>query len=173
MEEYLKLLLEQVRCKKAHSMIREELKNHMEDQIEANRAAGMSQEEAEQAAVADMGSPVEAGVELDRIHRPKPAWGMIGLMAVITIASIIIHSAMGTRGFTGHAVLGFVLMIAVYFLDYTFLAGFAKPMAVLFLLLCCFGLSNGTYINGMVYSVRLGSLRISLFSLMLLYVPIN
>lgn len=35
MDEYLKILLEQIRCKKARPYIRQELQNHMEDQIEA------------------------------------------------------------------------------------------------------------------------------------------
>ena len=44
MDEYLKILLEQIRCKKARPYIRQELQNHMEDQIEANIHAGMSYE---------------------------------------------------------------------------------------------------------------------------------
>lgn len=69
MDEYLKILLEQIRCKKARPYIRQELQNHMEDQIEANIHAGMSYESAEKEAVKDMGDPVEAGISLDRIHR--------------------------------------------------------------------------------------------------------
>jgi len=72
-EEYFKQLLEQVRCKKAHYAIREELQSHIEDQMEDNMAHGMSKEEAEKAAVEDMGSPVEVGISLDRIHRPQVA----------------------------------------------------------------------------------------------------
>ena len=41
MEEYLKILLEQIRCKKARPYIRQELQDHMEDQIEENIQAGM------------------------------------------------------------------------------------------------------------------------------------
>ncbi|WP_242834416.1 permease prefix domain 1-containing protein [Butyrivibrio sp. FC2001] len=41
MEEYIKKLLEQVRFKKAHRGIAEEIIAHIEDQIEDNMAAGM------------------------------------------------------------------------------------------------------------------------------------
>ena len=51
MEEYLKTLLEQIRCKKARSLIEEELRGHLEEQIEENRMSGMEPEEAEKAAV--------------------------------------------------------------------------------------------------------------------------
>lgn len=59
MEEYIKTLLEQVRCKKAHSMIEEEIRGHIEEQTEANIASGMTEEEAIKEAVKDMGSPVD------------------------------------------------------------------------------------------------------------------
>ena len=47
MEEYLNNLLDQIRCKKAHAAIREELESHISDQIEDNMKAGMTREEAE------------------------------------------------------------------------------------------------------------------------------
>ena len=36
MDEYLKTLLEQIRCKKARPYVKKELQDHIEDQIEAN-----------------------------------------------------------------------------------------------------------------------------------------
>ena len=51
MEEYIQVLLEQIRCKKAQPYIREEVCGHLEEQIEDNIAAGMSRVDAEKAAV--------------------------------------------------------------------------------------------------------------------------
>ena len=65
MNEYIKVLLEQIRCKKAWGMIEEEMRNHILDQAEANRSQGMGEKEALEEAVRDMGDPVEAGVALD------------------------------------------------------------------------------------------------------------
>ena len=42
MEEYIKKLLEQVRFEKAHKSIADELRAHIEDQIEANVATTSS-----------------------------------------------------------------------------------------------------------------------------------
>ena len=47
MDEYLKTLLEQIRCKKARPYVKKELQDHIEDQIEANMQAGMDREQAE------------------------------------------------------------------------------------------------------------------------------
>ncbi len=47
MEQYLEKLLSQIRCKKARPYIAEEIRGHMESQIEDNMAHGMTYEEAE------------------------------------------------------------------------------------------------------------------------------
>ena len=62
MDEYLKTLLEQIRCKKARPYVKQEFQDHIEDQIEANMHAGMDREQAEREAVRDMGDPVETGI---------------------------------------------------------------------------------------------------------------
>lgn len=46
MDEYLKLLLEQIRCTKARPYIKQELQDHMEDQIAENMKAGMDLSDA-------------------------------------------------------------------------------------------------------------------------------
>ena len=104
MDEYLKTLLEQIRCKKARPYIRQELQNHMEDQIEENLHAGMDYESAEKEAVKDMGDPVEAGISLDRIHKPQIAWKLLFLIALLSVAGIVTHTmiAMNINGASSH-----------------------------------------------------------------------
>lgn len=103
----------------------------------------MSAEEAEREAVADMGDPVETGIALDKVHRPQVAWQMIAIMAVMTVASFLVHRQLGNLGTCRHLAIGFVLMIGVYFLDYTRIAWMAKPFAVLFFLFCAFEMVFG------------------------------
>ena len=145
MEEYIQVLLEQIRCKKAQPYIREEICGHLEEQIEDNMAVGMSRVDAEKAAVEDMGSPVEVGIALDRIHRPKMNWVLISLMAVIALAGIILHELMwrqmgllasGSREFVKHTIIGFAMMLVVYRIDYSVIARFSKVIAVVIILAC-------------------------------------
>ena len=145
MEEYIQVLLEQIRCKKAQPYIREEICGHLEEQIEDNMAVGMSRVDAEKAAVEDMGSPVEVGIALDRIHRPKMNWVLISLMAVIALAGIILHELMwrqmgllasGSREFVKHTIIGFALMLVVYRIDYSVIARFSKVIAIVMILAC-------------------------------------
>lgn len=54
----------------------------------------MSQTEAEEAAVREMGDPVEVGLEMDRIYRPTMAWGMIALIVGLSFAGYLLRSVM-------------------------------------------------------------------------------
>ena len=147
MEEYIKLLLEQIRCKKAHPYIKEEIEGHIEEQIAENIRFGMSKEEAEKAAVEDMGSPVEVGISLDRIHKPQIAWGLILLMAVISIAGIILQIVIETQtgvheinsmNYAINVIKGFIIMLIVYRMDYSVIARYSKIIAIFLFGMCVF-----------------------------------
>lgn len=172
MEEYLKNLLDQIRCKKAHAAIREELENHISDQIEDNMEAGMTREEAEKAAVCDMGDPVTTGISLDQIHRPKMARQMIVLMAVIMFAGVLIHWMMGAPVACMQTISGFCLMLFIYHLDYTRIAAIAKVIAAGIILVGIYALFFGVRFGGNILVASLLWLRISMFSFLMLYVPV-
>ena len=55
MEEYLEKLLAQIRCKKARPYIAEEIRGHIESQIEDNIVSGMTDQEAEKMCIRDRG----------------------------------------------------------------------------------------------------------------------
>lgn len=180
MEEYMRILMEQIRCQKAHPYIKEEIQGHIEAQIEDNMAAGMSREKAEKAAVQDMGSPVEAGIALDRIHRPKINWRLIGLMALIGVAGIVLHELMWiqqgllageSRDFLRYTLIGFALMLIVYRIDYSVIARFAKIIAAVMIGVCVVALFQGDVIGG-TCQMRIFGWNVSLFFPMLLYVPL-
>lgn len=85
MEEYLEKLLAQIRCKKARPYIAEEIRGHIESQIEDNIVSGMTDQEAEKNAVADMGNPVEVGISLDKIHKPQIAWRLLVIVGMLSL----------------------------------------------------------------------------------------
>ena len=121
-EEYLTILTDQIWCRMAREDVRKELLCHIEDQKAAFLSEGMEQAEAEEAAVREMGDPVETGNELDRIHRPKMAWGMIALIAVLSIVGYLAQyllqekwiAAGGTGMVMTYMMLGLLLSIYRY-----------------------------------------------------------
>lgn len=129
METYLEKLLSQIRCKKARPYIAEEIRDHIECQIADNLSDGMSYEEAEKNAVTDMGDPVEVGISLDRIHKPKIAWKLLVIVGILSLLGILIQQSIlrqpgfqeletwrqevyryTTEGFVSCIVIGFLLM---------------------------------------------------------------
>ncbi|MBP3458653.1 MAG: FtsW/RodA/SpoVE family cell cycle protein [Lachnospiraceae bacterium] len=140
MREYLDILSSQIRCKKARPMIVEEIENHIEDQAEAYKAEGMEEEKALEKAVLEMGDPVEAGVALDRVHRPKMQWELVILTVLLSLIGLLVQitifkgSCIGSEGnaieirnsYIQNAVINmlvsFLIMAVMCAIDYTFLA---------------------------------------------------
>ena len=156
MEEYIRKLLEQIRFQKAHKAIGDEIRSHIEDQIEYNISDGMDKDTAEKKAVEDMGDPVEAGISLDRVHRPQIAWGVVVVAILVGIIGAAIRifvikdiAGEGDRVLvdaTGRyligsgnfyvkyfkdVVIGIALMLLLYFIDYTTVAKHSEVLAVL------------------------------------------
>ena len=138
MEEYIRILLEQIRCKKSHKYIESEIRSHIEDQIEENMSRGMDPETAERMAVNSMGDPVMTGTELDMIHRPQMNIKLIVMIAAISIIGVLIHSLMlhdsflqpETEMISGHylrdVIIGLCVMTGICFVDYSVIARFSK-----------------------------------------------
>lgn len=156
-DEYINTLTEQIRCKKARHAVAEEIWAHIEDQKQEYLCEGADEAEAEEMAVKEMGDPIEAGVALDTIHRPKMAWGMIALMSVLSILGLVlqylVHLDLSKLqdnvnypgspvryiidGITPNTVivviLGLAAMILVCYLDYSRIGLRSKEITVFFI----------------------------------------
>ena len=193
MEKYLEKLLSQIRCKKARPYIAEEIRSHIESQIEDNISGGMAYEEAEKNAVADMGDPVEVGISLDKIHKPQIAWKLLIIVGILSLSGILIQQSilhqssysdlepfmqemhrLTWEGFVSSVIIGFIIMCGIYFLDYTVLAKYAKMIGLFIIAMGILLLTGffGTDINGVRYSVGFGMFRVSATAWMMFYVPI-
>lgn len=193
MEKYLEKLLSQIRCKKARPYIAEEIRDHIECQIADNLSEGMTYEEAEKNAVADMGDPVEVGISLDRIHKPKIAWKLLVIVGILSLLGILIQQSIlrqpgyqeletwrqevyryTTEGFVSCIVIGFLLMCVIYFLDYTVIAKYSRFIGGAILILGGLRVAGfgGLDVNGIGNWIGFGRLRVAVTSLMMFYVPI-
>lgn len=131
--EYLESLTEQIRNKYAKELVRTEICAHIEDQKEAYLLEGKEEEEAENMAVREMGNPVDTGMQLDKIHRPKTDIWMLGTMAALSLIGIIMQSIIcsnsGNTIISNHYpvrtilfnLIGLCVMLFVYFADYRIL----------------------------------------------------
>ncbi len=179
-KKYIEAVTEQIRCKRALPLVTKELEDHIEDQKRDYIEAGMNAAEAEEAAVLEMGDPVEVGVEMDRIHRPKMAWKMIGLIVVLNLVGIVLMYCIRTNvmadagnhpedvewiasGIGGNidylksivwTILGLACMIGICYVDYSRIGKHAKLITggwIVVMGMCVF--MGATYINGAAYGI--------------------
>lgn len=134
LEGYLKTACQQIRWKKAHGVISEELENHIIDQKNAFVSKGFTEENAMDKAIEEMGDPILVGSELDRTHKPKPEWSIIFLTGALLIIgslirefviydNIVLKITVENLALT---LIGIVAMILAYFLDYTIIGKHPK-----------------------------------------------
>ena len=154
---YLETVCSQIRCKKIHSEICEEIENHIDDQKEAFKAQGIEEETAIIKAIEQMGDPVIVGTELDRTHRPKPEWSIIALTFLLLFAGnfIRLFTSPYLESFYRQlifTVVGTGLMVLCYYLDFTFIGKYSKSIFLLLVMLTILIIVisrpiNGRYVN--------------------------
>ena len=93
MREYIEAAASQIRARRARDMVARELEAHIEDQAACYTEQGMSQAEAEKEAVRQMGDPVEVGISMDRIHRPRTDWKMICMLVLVCVLGLSLQIA--------------------------------------------------------------------------------
>ena len=141
MNDYLNTVGEQIRWKRARPVLLRELEQHVTDQRDDFLAEGADGESAERMAVEEMGDPVTVGTELDRLHRPKPQWGLLaatlalallgGFLRVWLTASAAEYYENIDPILTAQAIaLGSLCLLGGYFLDYTWLVRNASSVYI-------------------------------------------
>ena len=125
---YLEAVTEQIRWKRARAAAVRELETHLEDQRDEFLAEGRPPEEAERLAVEEMGDPVAVGADLDRLHRPRPQWGLFAVTLALLLVGGWLRYSLTRAGAFWHddldplrcalsAVLGAAVLTGAYFLD--------------------------------------------------------
>lgn len=152
-EEYIERLKEQIRNPKAREMVAEEIKNHIADQADEYENQGMEREKAVSEAVRQMGDPVSAGVDMDRIHRPRMNWPLFCTVAAFSILGLILQyvcfygleeelvqysvNGLSKGNFYWQCIytlIGLGVMTGVCFLDYSRIGNRSKVLGIFFLL---------------------------------------
>lgn len=112
-EEYLDAVCGEIRWKAARKQVRDEIKSHIEQRTDEYMTSGDTQEAAEEKAVANMGDAKKTGRELDRLHRPRCDWMLIGaLIALLILGTIQSVTAIDPFPYPGGWITGLAAAIA-------------------------------------------------------------
>ncbi|WP_425804804.1 FtsW/RodA/SpoVE family cell cycle protein [Desulfitobacterium sp. Sab5] len=150
--EYLEIVRQQIRWKRAQSFVLDEISDHITDQKNAFMDDGLNEEEATDKAILEMGDPVIVGEQLDRAHRPRPDWLLISMAAAMLLFGLAVQTWIGPNHLNNGAEMfqkqiiwagiGIIVMFVGYFLDFTIIGKYPK---VIFFGLCTITLASYLY----------------------------
>ncbi|APM40690.1 FtsW/RodA/SpoVE family cell cycle protein [Clostridium kluyveri] len=159
-DKFIQKVCEQIGFKAARKGIEQELKAHIDDNIEQFIAQGLDEKTAIIKATECMGDPIEIGEALNRIHRPQTEWGVISLVILLSIFGI------GTMFFIGdlpagsssifgkkqivYAILGMGFLVGIYLFDYMKLCKYGRKIFLSGIILTITTVLFGTNENGIL-----------------------
>lgn len=129
-KEFLNNVCKEIKYKPARKPIFEELGSHIDEIKYENICQGLSENQAEEIAVEQMGDSKQIGKRLNKIHRPKLDWKLLTLILILVGFRIILYSIhylnyQGTdfiewdlKRDIKYTCFGIIFAIVIYFFDY-------------------------------------------------------
>ena len=125
LDTYLHRVTSSIKSKEARTLVTKELTQHIKQAQQAWLRKGLTEEDALQKSIAEMGSPSTVGESMNKIYKPKVDWMLIGLLVSVMVLSFLPVMAQTMYGSeflvkrkVMFVVLGIVLAITMMFLDY-------------------------------------------------------
>lgn len=178
-EKFLEQVTSYIRSKEARSYVEEELQHHLTHSKQAWVNKGYSPKEAEQKAIAEMGSAVQLGKSMDKIHRPKWDFWLLGAVILLIVASFIpilttdFSQQFGSdmsRYFVEHKIIHIILAVAIIvtimYFDYRKLQRYSMYIYAVALLLFLVLLLFPNYIIHGEAMFKIGPIRIQAWTLL-------
>ncbi|MGE7118845.1 FtsW/RodA/SpoVE family cell cycle protein [Peribacillus sp. NPDC046944] len=114
-----------IRSKEAKKYIEAELKGHLHQAKKEWIKKGYKEDEAEELAVRNMGSPSELGLKMDKLHRPKIDWKLMSMFLFMSAAGLFLFWSLFKDGNSFsvlkqvYSVIGSIILACVLlFFDY-------------------------------------------------------
>lgn len=178
-EKYIEEVCELIKNKKVHKNIKDELIDHIEETIQDYRDVGLTEEEAIDKAIMQMGSYEVIGRDLNMVHKASPDWMLLGITALFILVSIftlgfiqknnaLTHSSYAN--FLGKTIIyalgGIILTAVLLRIDYRKLKKYSKYVysGVIILLISQIFINTG-YINGEMGWIVIGPISFNAFNI--------
>ncbi|GAA4874573.1 FtsW/RodA/SpoVE family cell cycle protein [Paenibacillus vulneris] len=178
-DDYLDSVIRLVKARELHKDIRREIADHLEELVSLKREEGSSEEEAARWAVRQMGEPSVVGSELNKVHKPRIPWGLIGWVAVWLIFSFVAmyavelsYAGMERRSYipfllkkVEFTAIGLIPMILLLFFDYRRMLKHSWVMYKGTALITLITVLSGTQVNGTRAYISLGLIQLDWISI--------
>ncbi|UUZ91293.1 permease prefix domain 1-containing protein [Paenibacillus sp. P25] len=87
--DYVSDVCRQVKAKELRKDIREELISHLEELMQFKRDQGLSDDEAAQWAIEQMGDTYSVAKGLNQVHKPRIPWTILGSLALLFMITLV------------------------------------------------------------------------------------
>ncbi|MDF2800860.1 MAG: hypothetical protein K0S61_763 [Anaerocolumna sp.] len=173
-KEFKEEVCKQIRWKRVHESISKELNAHLEDQLNYYISNGETETDAINMTIKDMGDPIDVGVQLDRVHRPKSQKNMIIFVGILLLIGLFIqaflvydsdYSLNLPKQIIG-SIMGIGIMLLAYYGDYTLIGKYSRFFFTFTCVLSILLLLTSSEVNGKPYFVGLVSFSLAYFSLL-------
>ena len=174
-KDFLEKVCNEIKYKPIREEISKELENHIEESKEAYIHKGESEKIAINKAIADMGDAEAIGKTLNKIHKPKLDYKLIILLLILLCFTFLVVGIKTTSHVFSegegpffvktivYLIIGFILGLAIYFMDYTKIAKYSNYIYIVSSILIIYTvISSHHLINGIPY-LNIGNI----------YIPIN
>lgn len=168
-QAYINDVCLQIKFREVHQEIKLELKTHLQELVDEYLLQGLSEDEAVNKAIIQMGSADIVGKQLHKIHKPKPEWSLLALSLLFVGSGLLAMFFIEKQGLflSGHipifirslvlTIMGAVTVVGLYLFNYRRLEPFSRHIywgTVLFLVMTFI---MGQRVNGKLY-LSIGSI---------------
>ena len=169
-KDFLEKVCNEIKYKPIREEISKELENHIEEAKEGYMHKGENEENAINKAISDMGDAEVIGKTLNKIHRPKLDYKLFILLLILLCFTFLVAWIKTTSHVFSegegpffikrivYLIIGFILGLTIYFMDYTKIAKYSNYIYIVSSLLIIYTLFFSNYkANGIPY-LRIGNI---------------
>ncbi|MFZ7103772.1 MAG: FtsW/RodA/SpoVE family cell cycle protein [Peptococcaceae bacterium] len=182
-QAYLNQVCAQVKFREVHKEIRKELESHIQEIVQEYSAQGFSEEEAVAKALAQMGVADIVGKQLNKVHRPRPAWSVLVLSLLFINTGLLAMYFIQKQGLLTYDIpifakslhysfISLIFIAGLYFFDYRKLEGYAKHIYLGTFFLLFFTVFQGIQVNGSKCWLSLGPFTVNVVTITPLFFSI-
>lgn len=163
--DFLENVCKEIKYKPIRNDIKEELNLHVQELKEEFISEGLSETQAEEKAVLNMGDSSVIGKKLNRIHRPKLDWVLLLLVSILIGFGLLVTASkvLITDEITylykelKFIILGIILSVVIYFCNYKKILKYSNFIYCCSSILLIISLIFGRKVNGSMHYYLFGT----------------
>ncbi|MBU3111948.1 FtsW/RodA/SpoVE family cell cycle protein [Clostridium lacusfryxellense] len=159
-KEYLSSICCQIRNSKIHSDIQEEVRGHIEEIAQEYIDGGLSENEAINNALTQMGDASLIGRELNKVHKQKPEWSIIILTSIFAVLGLsmiflidysgILNYSLFSKSIIG-TLIGLSFAAFLYYFDYMKIKSYSQYIYLATIAVMLLTIIFGRTVNGKTF----------------------